>query len=309
MSAHPYGIELDPSGGIAAIISGTTAGKVESVHLTFDSGLIAGTRVRIAESFASATAELSRGTDIPTLVLLQRIDLPYSGRTQQRSTLSCRHRLQKVIIVQVHFGFGGVAGIVLAVAFVAGRDDVGFDDVPFGTELLQELSVDAPLLVGVFVQRERPHVTVAGAHAQGASALRRDAGETLGAREVVHRHAVEGDASLFLAFGLIDVHVLRQLAFQTASGRFLLVRSWQWDGGCRLQLVLHPLTGELFESARRNRVLLQPIEEGRFAVALWQRGRRAGRYLGSFLGQFRAQPGIGTVRSVVRFLAEFFHGR
>lgn len=165
MRSHPHRIELNTSARISTVLTRTPARKIQPIHLALNTRLAARTRVRIAEVLTTTAAELARRAYVTALVLLHRVDFAHASGAQHQAALARRHRLQKVVVVQVEFGLGGVAWLFFAVAVVAGGGDGSVGDVFFGAELLEELAVDAALFGGVFREGEFSEVGVLGGHA------------------------------------------------------------------------------------------------------------------------------------------------
>lgn len=119
----------------------------------------------------------SAGSDVPALVLLERIYPAHSSGSQKSASLPSRHGLQEVIVVDVEVL--GVAELVVGVVarvfrargrLVAGRL-MAIGCHPLSAQLRQSGLVQSSLLQSVLLQREALRVRVRRAHAESTATL------------------------------------------------------------------------------------------------------------------------------------------
>ena len=72
-----------------------------STHLTLDLSLRTDARVWIADATTVAAADFARRAYVLAGVLLARVDLLDARLTQHDAALTCRHRLQKEVVVHL----------------------------------------------------------------------------------------------------------------------------------------------------------------------------------------------------------------
>ena len=72
-----------------------------AAYLTLDVGLCADTGARIADAATVTATDFTRRADVLAGVFLLRVDLLHARLTQHHASLTCGHRLQEVVIVQL----------------------------------------------------------------------------------------------------------------------------------------------------------------------------------------------------------------